>query len=60
MADKAVISKRDRLVLMEELAIFKFDEQLALEDIRKPKAPKKVIARRRVRYGRRPAKDTPQ
>jgi hypothetical protein len=60
MTAKAVMSRGDRLVLMEELAIFKFDKELAAEEIRKPKSPKNVIARCRVRYSRRPAKDTLQ
>jgi hypothetical protein len=31
--DRIVTHKKDRLVPMEELAIFKFDEELALEEI---------------------------
>jgi hypothetical protein len=60
MWDKAAIFGKDGLVPMEELAIFKFDEELALEEIRKPKAPKEVIVRRRARYCRPTAKYAPQ
>jgi hypothetical protein len=59
MVDKAVMF-RDGSVPYEELAIFKFDEELALEEMRKPKAPKEVMNHRRVRYGRRNAKHAPQ
>jgi hypothetical protein len=59
MVDKAIIS-RDGLVPKEELAIFKFDEELALEEMRKPKAPKEVMNHRRVWNGRRTAKYVPQ
>jgi hypothetical protein len=60
MGYKTATLRQDELVPMKELAIFKFDEELALEEMRKPKAPKEVIFRRRVRYGRRTAKYAPQ
>jgi hypothetical protein len=59
MVDQAAMS-RDEQVPKEELAMFKFDEELALEEMRKPKAPKEVMNHRRVRYGRRAAKHAPQ
>jgi hypothetical protein len=54
-----VLSQEKTLAPMEELAIFKFDEELALEEIRRPKAPKEFIKHRRGRYVRRGHKRAP-
>jgi hypothetical protein len=44
--------------LTEEIAIFKFDEELALEELRKPKAPKYEAENRCMRYSRHASQHT--
>jgi hypothetical protein len=60
MANKGSMLEEDVLMPMEELAMFKFDEELALEETRKPKAPKAVMNRRGAPYSRRTTKYAPQ
>jgi hypothetical protein len=60
MVSNALTSTEDVPVPMEELAMFKFDEELVLEEIRKPKAPKEVVHRRRVSYSRSTTNYAPQ
>jgi hypothetical protein len=60
MVNNAFISAEDVPVPMEELAMFKFDEELVLEEIRKPKAPKEVVHRRLVPYSHSTTNYAPQ